>query len=84
MGFFLETLHEEMLYLLSRFETRMARGPSQGPAKSGINGAGGDEDEREVSRPVSPSAGQDDGWLEVGRKQKINVVRTVSGVDFCC
>jgi ubiquitin carboxyl-terminal hydrolase 10 len=77
MGFFLETLHEEMLYLFSRCEARMAKGPSKDSTKATTAKTEGADDEREVSRPVSPSAGRDDGWLEVGKKQKINVVRAV-------
>ena len=35
--------------------------------------------EREVERPVSPTGGEDnaDGWLEVGKKNKVTVTRTV-------
>lgn len=42
--------------------------------------ANGDHEEREVERPVSPGADGDNGWLEVGKKQKTNVVRNVSSL----
>lgn len=77
MGFFLETLHEELLYLVSRHEARTVKGPRKDMAKAQSKSTDQGEDEREVSRPVSPSAGRDDGWLEVGKNQKLNVVRTV-------
>lgn len=66
LGFFLNTLHEELLYLLSRTHIR------NGPTKSQANG----DDASVIERPVSPGAGGEDGWLEVGKKQKTNVVRS--------
>lgn len=85
LGFFLETLHEEMLYLYSRHESRTfgrtpsaAQLPSQAAATTAASSTAGDE--REVSRPVSPSAGGD-GWLEVGKKQKVNIVRTTENKE---
>ena len=68
LGFFLDTLHEELLYLLSRTQSaRQINGSAQ---------ANGDDEERSIQRPVSPGATNDgDGWLEVGKKQKTNVVR---------
>lgn len=62
LGFLLETLHEELLHLVSRTES--ARAPSATQPEA--NG-----DAVEIHRPVSPS----DGWHEVGPKQKTNVVR---------
>jgi ubiquitin carboxyl-terminal hydrolase 10 len=84
LGFFLETLHEELLYLHSRHISRTTKPAPAHTSQSMPNGhlADGDE-EREVSRPVSPSAKADDGWLEVGKKQKINVVRNVSWLSTC-
>lgn len=76
MGFFLETLHEEMLYLFSRFEA--TRGAPREAPRPAVNGSTEEQDEREVSRPVSPSAGRDDGWMEVGKKQKTNIVRSTA------
>jgi ubiquitin carboxyl-terminal hydrolase 10 len=78
MGFFLETLHEELLYLVSRHESRTAKGPRKDTATTPNKMSDDVSEEREVTRPVSPSAGRDDGWLEVGKNQKLNVVRTVS------
>lgn len=78
MGFFLETLHEELLYLVSRHESRTAKGPRKDNATTPSKLSDDASEEREVTRPVSPSAGRDDGWLEVGKNQKLNVVRTVS------
>ncbi|WVQ93568.1 hypothetical protein IAU59_000643 [Kwoniella sp. CBS 9459] len=67
LGFFLNTLHEELLYVLSRtLPTRATK--ANGPS------ANGDAD-RQIERPVSPGAGDESGWLEVGKKQKTHVVR---------
>lgn len=71
-----------MLYLYSRLESRLNSGPGSSSRTSSVQPHKVDggaspaaEDEREVSRPVSPSAGGD-GWMEVGKKQKVNAVRT--------
>jgi hypothetical protein len=80
MGFFLETLHEELLYLYSRHEARTVKAPRKDATKVQSKAADDGQEEREVSRPVSPSATRDDGWLEVGKHQKLNVVRTVSWI----
>lgn len=82
MGFFLETLHEEMLYLASKHDSRTTGGAQLNEAtKATVNGTHEEEEvvdeEREVARPISPSAQKEDGWLEVGKKQKVNVVRQV-------
>jgi ubiquitin carboxyl-terminal hydrolase 10 len=65
LGFFIETLHEELLQLVSRTESARASSTSQ-PQDIG--------DAVEIGRPSSPS----DGWLEVGKKQKTNVVRATT------
>ena len=69
LGFFLNTLHEELLDLYSR------TAPAKPVAKSAA--ANGDS-ERTIDRPVSPKGrrNDDDDWLEVGKKQKTHVVRT--------
>ena len=54
-----------MLHVLSRTQ------PSRNGNKSRVN----DDVDREISRPVSPGA-DGAGWLEVGKKQKTNVVRS--------
>lgn len=82
MGFFLETLHEELLYLVSRHESRTTKAPRKDVAAASNKPSDGTSEEREVTRPVSPSAGRDDGWLEVGKNQKLNVVRTVRCSTF--
>jgi ubiquitin carboxyl-terminal hydrolase 10 len=61
LGWFIETLHEELLRIVSRTESSRSTSATR-PA---------DGDASEIARPVSPS----DGWLEVGKKQKTNVVR---------
>lgn len=73
LGFFLNTLHEEIIYLLSRTSTTSSSIP---------NGQPSDSSSREVERPVSPGAAgingnadSSSGWLEVGKKQKTHVVR---------
>ncbi|KAL7418681.1 hypothetical protein Q5752_006364 [Cryptotrichosporon argae] len=65
LGFFLDTLHEELLLLKSRLA------PASGSSASRPADA-----DQVVTRPVSPSvAGQADSWLEVGPKRKTHVVR---------
>lgn len=54
-----------MLYLLSRVQPSRTNGPAR---------PNGDVD-REIERPVSPGA-DGAGWLEVGKKQRTNVVRS--------
>lgn len=68
LGFFLETLHEEVLHLVSRTESSR----STSAPRAETNG-----DANEIQRPVSPT----DGWLEVGKKQKTNVVRNTETRD---
>jgi ubiquitin carboxyl-terminal hydrolase 10 len=72
LGFFLNTLHEELLYLLSRTHTRST------PQANGTSPSEGRE--HSIERPLSPSAQADSGgasaWLEVGKKQRTHVVRT--------
>lgn len=61
LGWFIETLHEELLRIVSRTES----------SRSSTTARPADGDAAEIARPVSPS----EGWLEVGKKQKTNVVR---------
>ena len=66
----MNTLHEELLYLLSRTAPPKPQSLPNGTEH------GKEEDEVSIQRPVSPDAETDgDGWLEVGKKQKTNVVR---------
>ncbi|WWC85843.1 uncharacterized protein L201_000710 [Kwoniella dendrophila CBS 6074] len=74
LGFFLNTLHEELLYVLSR--TQISRSVS---SKSIPNGD--DSEHRQIERPVSPGAGDDSGWLEVGKKQKTHVIRATESKE---
>ncbi|KAL1413239.1 hypothetical protein Q8F55_000993 [Vanrija albida] len=73
LGFFLDTLHEEMLGLYSR--TLPPRTVSKPAAAS--------TEERTIDRPLSPGANDNGGddWLEVGKKQKTHVVRTAETKD---
>ncbi|BEI86095.1 hypothetical protein CcaverHIS002_0603820 [Cutaneotrichosporon cavernicola] len=67
LGFFLNTLHEELLGLYLR-----TKPPTSVSKVAQANGHA----ERTIGRPVSPGAGDDgDDWLEVGKKQKTHVVR---------
>lgn len=72
LGFFLNTLHEELLYLLSRTHTRSTPQANGTPSSEGR--------EHSIERPLSPSAQADSGgasaWLEVGKKQRTHVVRS--------
>ena len=82
LGFFLDTLHEELLTAIRIANEKMSSKAAKGGAKQ--NGAVTtaveqlDEGatEREVNRPVSPVEG--DGWLEVGQKGRTSFTRTTS------
>ena len=70
LGFFLNTLHEEILYIVSRTQS------SRSSSKASLPNGDSTPHERSIQRPVSPDAsGDGDGWLEVGKKQKTNAVR---------
>lgn len=82
LGFFLDTLHEELLTAIRIANEKMASKVAKGSARQNgaltaaveqaVEGAG----EREVNRPVSPVEG--DGWLEVGQKGRTSYTRTTS------
>ncbi|UZJ57485.1 hypothetical protein CBS101457_006805 [Exobasidium rhododendri] len=88
LGFFLDTLHEELLIAIRNSNDKLAAKRKQvGQAKTddkqvGDEGEEGDDGEdteevkREVKRPTSPTEG--DGWLEVGQKGKTSFTRTTS------
>ncbi|GHJ88101.1 hypothetical protein NliqN6_4503 [Naganishia liquefaciens] len=80
-GFLLETVHEEFLYMQSRYESRNTGGGYGRVSAKADDVEARNGDEREVARPVSPGAAGGDGWLEVGKKQKVNVVRTTESKD---
>ncbi|PWN17999.1 cysteine proteinase, partial [Microstroma glucosiphilum] len=67
LGFFLDTLHEELLSAIQRSNARVA-------AMQKKSGA----EEREVQRPASPS---EEGWMEVGQKGKTAFTRTTSNAE---
>ncbi|CAE6465962.1 unnamed protein product [Rhizoctonia solani] len=81
LGFFLDTLHEELLSMLSRVQTEptpagaaWTNGPTSKP-NAGDNA-------REVQRPVSPDSREDDnGWMEVGKKNKPAITRTTRATE---
>jgi hypothetical protein len=77
LGFFLDTLHEELLTILSRVQTDPT--PAGAAWEDGTAGKPTPGDStREVQRPVSPGRMEDDnGWLEVGKKNKATLTRTV-------
>lgn len=75
LGFFLDTLHEELQSTIQKSEARMQR--AQGLSESVTLTTEDEEAEaREVNRPMSPSEG--DGWLEVGQKGRTSFTRTTS------
>ncbi|KAN0060933.1 hypothetical protein ACQY0O_006667 [Thecaphora frezii] len=119
LGFFLDTLHEELLSAMRRSAAKLAQSGSgahsllakMGEEEKRLNGitdedlkrlgvkvrgdAGGassvngsvlglalakdaEVEEREVTRPVSPS---EEGWMEVGQKGKTAFTRTTSTSD---
>lgn len=88
LGFFLDTLHEELLAAMRKSAARaaVAEAKANGPASqasastssASASGAAREADadeEREVARPVSPT---EEGWMEVGQKGKTAFTRTTS------
>ncbi|WWC66816.1 uncharacterized protein I206_100723 [Kwoniella pini CBS 10737] len=74
LGFFLNTLHEELLYVLSRTQSNPRNVSRSGSTPNG-------DTENRIERPVSPGAGDDSGWLEVGKKQKTHVLRATESKE---
>ncbi|CEL55590.1 ubiquitin carboxyl-terminal hydrolase 10 [Rhizoctonia solani AG-1 IB] len=79
LGFFLDTLHEELLSILSRVQTE--------PSPIGTAWANGStgktstvDNPREVQRPVSPDNKEGD-WMEVGKKNKPAITRTTRATE---
>ncbi|EIW73321.1 hypothetical protein TREMEDRAFT_73044 [Tremella mesenterica DSM 1558] len=66
-GFLNDTLHEEILKLVSRSSNRKI---SSGQLPNG-------DTDKHIRRPVSPGAEDSSGWLEVGKKQRVHQVRSV-------
>lgn len=75
LGFFLDTLHEELRSVISRSEAR-ARKASDSRSTSVSEKGDMDNEEREVQRPESPTTGE--RWLEVGQKGKTSFTRTTT------
>ncbi|KAG8912936.1 hypothetical protein FRC01_004822 [Tulasnella sp. 417] len=93
LGFLLDTLHEELIFVTERLEANptpaLALPSPKTPrrAQRAQNGKpeGEDEEAREVQRPLSPGGSSalnggsgegEDGWLEVGKKNKVVATRT--------
>ncbi|TFY81671.1 hypothetical protein EWM64_g2336 [Hericium alpestre] len=68
LGFYLDTLEEELLSLLSRLNPSKAA-PALAPANTKA------VEEREEELP------KEDGWLEVGKRNKLVVTRTVKSAE---
>lgn len=77
MGFLLDTLHEELLTMLSRVQANPTPAGATWENDANEKSTQG-ENTREVQRPVSPGQEDESGWLEVGKKNKAAVTRTVS------
>ncbi|QRV74931.1 ubiquitin carboxyl-terminal hydrolase [Ceratobasidium sp. AG-Ba] len=80
LGFFLDTLHEELLTILSRVQANPTPAGAAWTNGSADKSAQGDN-AREVQRPVSPGAEDENGWLEVGKKNKATVTRTTRATE---
>ncbi|KAG8931531.1 hypothetical protein FRC02_002575 [Tulasnella sp. 418] len=98
LGFFLDTIHEELLFVTERLDA--AQNSPMSPKNSGkmplvknpASARKNDDDAREVLRPLSPNQlvltlngsrdspdGDSNGWMEVGKKNKVSTTRTVGG-----
>ncbi|KAG9040244.1 hypothetical protein FRB95_000173 [Tulasnella sp. JGI-2019a] len=97
LGFFLDTIHEELIFVTERLQSnptpafsapnsyshknrRSRRVGSQ--ASNSVASLDDDEEEaREVHRPLTGDMAEDDGWLEVGKKNKITATRTTKSSE---
>ncbi|KAF8604640.1 UCH-domain-containing protein [Ceratobasidium sp. AG-I] len=80
LGFLLDTLHEELLTMLSRVQANPT--PAGAAWDNDANGKPTQvENTREVQRPVSPGQEDESGWLEVGKKNKAAVTRTTRATE---
>ncbi|KAF8321168.1 cysteine proteinase [Clavulina sp. PMI_390] len=76
LGHFLDTLHEEMLAILTRLQANPPPASATWAANAGASAlAPAGDDAREVERPLSPSETEGNGWLEVGKKNKVSQTR---------
>lgn len=85
LGFILDTLHEELMTALKKWQSRTSSASAGNGAMSlmapmllGEENDDAESDEREVRRPLSPS---EEGWLEVGQKGKTSFTRTTSASE---
>lgn len=85
LGFFLDTLHEELLSALSRLQANPPPSSAEwAAAGSSTSMAHKGGEEREVERPLSPGdVDNNDGWLEVGKKNKVTQTRIVCPLVWC-
>jgi ubiquitin carboxyl-terminal hydrolase 10 len=65
LGFYLDTLEEELLLILSSLSPSNSKMKAKGVAPA--------EEKEEAAPPA------DDGWLEVGKRNRTVLTRTVSG-----
>ncbi|CED82240.1 Ubiquitin-specific protease [Phaffia rhodozyma] len=74
LGFFLNTLHEEVLGLLSR----QPKDVQEEVAQKALNGTEGDEELRVAGSGGGGGGGggEDSGWVEVGKKGKGSLLKT--------
>jgi ubiquitin carboxyl-terminal hydrolase 10 len=68
LGFLLEELHEECAHILKSATPSVASGSSS-PKLEGVNGD-----------PIIPESQPEDGWMEVGHKQKAAITRSSGAV----
>ncbi|KAG8882910.1 dolichyl-P-Man:Man(5)GlcNAc(2)-PP-dolichol alpha-1,3-mannosyltransferase [Tulasnella sp. 331] len=97
LGFFLDTIHEELIFVTERLQsnpTPAFSSPTSHPpqsrrghrvgSQSSISVASVDDEEveaREVHRPMTGDMVEDDGWLEVGKKNKVSATRTTKSSE---
>lgn len=80
LGFFLDTLHEELLSMLSKVQTDPT--PAGAAWTNSSSGDPSQDNAREVQRPVSPDSREDEsGWMEVGKKNRPAITRTTRATE---
>jgi ubiquitin carboxyl-terminal hydrolase 10 len=78
LGFYLDGLHEELCALLG-----LLGDISDSPDGADYDGARGEGSESGAGLEVAAGSGRDDGWQEIGKKNRAMVTRTVSLFGFC-
>ncbi|KAJ6453891.1 hypothetical protein C8R47DRAFT_1329230 [Mycena vitilis] len=79
LGFFLDTLEEELLAVVAALSPSSSASSSRGANGSAHSGSGGKAVVEEREEEAPPEV--EDGWLEVGKKNRTVVTRTIKTAE---